>query len=982
MRLHFDAKQPHQEKVVEALLELFGGLPPASPEDAAAASGSSLIGVVANDLQMVPEVLLANLRAIQERGGIKPSEELHGLDLPVGAGSGASPGAIGDADDEATLGQTQDVPNFSVEMETGTGKTYVYIRTALELAATYGLRKFIIVVPSIAIREGVGKTLEITKDHFLGLYGNRPYSSYAYEGRKLSLVRQFSNSDQVELMVMTLDSFNKEANVIRRPSDKLQGDTPLELIRNTRPVLILDEPQNMESVTSRRALGDLNPLCILRFSATLKNTYNLVHQLTPYEAYVGGLVKQIEVAGIEQSLDGNRPFVELLEVKVGKGLPKAKVKVHKLDTSGAPKVATLTLGRNDDLRTKTGREEYDGYRVTQISAAVTPAVVEFGDVKLRVGEALGADKTPLFDAQIRQSIEVHLDRQQKFIDRVQNDPQLSREADGVKVLSLFFVDKVGSYRTETGDDGLLVELFDKAFVELRDKTDSAGDRIYPWAESLQPEQVRGAYFAVKRAAKTDPDAVGVSGAAALKETRSVASSKEDAAAFSLIMREKERLLSFDEPVAFVFSHSALREGWDNPNVFQICTLNTTVSTDRKRQELGRGLRLCVNQSGVRVQAEEDEDINVLTVVANENYERYVTKYQGEIEEAFGDTKHGQAPRNRAKKHKVKLRAEKLDSAEFKALWTRIRVRTRYSVSIDSDKLVADVLAGLDASTEPPEAPGISLVMARVGVTGLPDDSGEAGESEPTFSVAEVVTDTDTKVKVARLPTATLPNLPQLITDLLAKQSHPVRITRRTVLRIVQAAPHRDVAFANPQGWSAWVAREVVFQLTRQLIDAEGGITYTRRPPDDWYRQERFQDIETWTPKPGESRSIVKAGDASLYDEVICDSNVEKEFVSDDVGKDGRVKLYVKLPGWFKVETPIGEYNPDWALVCDERDNVGNVIETVYLVRETKGTKNLDDLRPSEKDKIVCGGKHFAVAAADLDYAHTAVGDGLKLSPAR
>jgi type III restriction enzyme len=971
MKLQFEPDQPHQERAVKSLVELFGGLPaklPSGPQDDA-----SLLGVVSNGLAMVPGVLLANLRGIQERNGIPPSDALKGLSLPAKV-SKAGVEDLDDDTDEGVLGDTHDVPNFSVEMETGTGKTYVYIRTALELADAYGLRKFIVVVPSVAIREGVFKTLRITEEHFKGLYGNRPYTYHVYDGQKPNLVRHFANSDQVELMVMTLDSFNREANVIRQASDKLQGDVPLALVRTARPVLILDEPQNMESVSSRRALGDLDPLFILRFSATLKNTYNLVYRVTPYDAYVSRLVKQLEVAGIEQTADANRPYVELVEVKTGAGLPKAKLKVHKLNAQGMVKAATLTVGRNDNLQLKTSRDEYEGYRVSQISAAAKPAVIEFANgVRVREGEALGADKTPVFDAQLRQTIEAHLDRQQRFLDGCRADGLDPREH-GVKVLSLFFIHQVAGYRTETGDDGLLVGLFDTAFRELRDKTNAAGERLYPWAADLEPEQVRGAYFAVKRRAKEAGGSPGVGGAI-LKETQTAASSKEDAEAFNLIMREKERLLSFDEKVSFIFSHSALREGWDNPNVFQICTLNTTISTDRKRQELGRGLRLCVNQTGERV-LDEVGDVNVLTVVPNENYESYVKTYQDEIAEEFGSKDAGQQPKNRRAKHTVKLRADKLESEEFRALWKRIQVRTRYSVSIDSDRLVDDVVAGLKNSADPPEAPKVSLVVAKVAVQEA--DEGGGGEQQ-SFMVGEVVTDTDAPVQVIQVAPENLPNLPALIVELLAKQNHPVRVTRRTILRIVQQAPYRDIAYANPQAWAAWLTREVVLQLTRQLIDTQGGITYTRRPPDDWFRQERFGDVETWRPLASEARSIVKADCASLYEEVICDSGVETEFVTADLHRDGRVKLYVKLPNWFRVETPIGEYNPDWALVCDERDNLGKVVETVYLVRETKGTKDLNKLRPSEKDKIVCGQRHFAVAAPDLDYAHTVAGAGLKLS---
>jgi type III restriction enzyme len=553
-------------------------------------------------------------------------------------------------------------------METGTGKTYVYLRTALELYTRYGMRGFIVVVPSVAIREGVKKTLDTTREHFLALYDNPVYRYYVYDSANLTQVRHFATADSVEIMVMTIDSFNKAANVIRQSTDRLQGETPIHLVQAARPILILDEPQNMESEKRVAALAMLDPLFALRYSATHRNPYNVVHRLTPAEAYRQGLVKKVEVDSVVRSDDANLPYIRVEEIKVKKTKITARLRVHKLMKSGLVKETSCTVKPGESLEKKTNRRDYAGYDVAEISPG--GQFVLFGNqTELQAGEECGADKEAIFDVQIRNTIEEHFRKQSRFRHR------------GMKVLTLFFIDRVDNYADE---DGVIRRLFNRAFDELKQK--------HPEWKELEAEAVQAAYFAQKRRK---------GGRIEWLDSTEGGDKKEDQAAYDLIMRDKESLLSFPAPgddektqrkrqVAFIFSHSALREGWDNPNVFQICTLNQTASITRKRQEVGRGVRLAVDQQGDRVR---DDQVNILTVVANESYKDYVENYQteiafeyrAEIEARYGkpigelsdderrkiEEEYGEGilppPPREAKRRPARLRKARVLSEEFKQL---------------------------------------------------------------------------------------------------------------------------------------------------------------------------------------------------------------------------------------------------------------------------------------------------------------------------
>jgi type III restriction enzyme len=880
MEIRFEGDQEYQLDAIGAVVQLFEGQPLLETEFVLSEGG---IGAIANELDLSDDDLLANVRSVQEENDLPSDDELAPIEQQIEAATG----------DESARWF-----NFSVEMETGTGKTYVYIRTALELYQRYGMRKFIIVVPSVAIREGVLKTLRMTEQHLRDLYGNPPYRYYAYSSDTLNVVRQFALSDGIELMVMTIDSFNKASNIIRQPTDRLQGETPLHLIQATRPILILDEPQNMETELRVDALSHLNPLLALRYSATHRNPYCLIYRLTPADAYRQQLVKQIDVAGVEREADANQVFLRLDSISAGKRTVSAKLAIHKLMAGGVVREKVVTVRNGDRLVDKATRPEYEGFDVDEI---IPDYGIRFtNDIEVRLGEARGADREAIFEAQIRYTVEEHLRKQARL-----------KEA-GLKVLSLFFIDRVANY---TDDEGLIRVLFDKAFTDLRDR--------FPEWKGRAPEEVRSAYFAEKRRRSGDVEAFDSSGRAV-----------EDERAYDLIMRDKEQLLSFDEPVAFIFSHSALREGWDNPNIFQICTLNQTRSEVRKRQEIGRGVRLPVNQAGDRVR---DPALNVLTVVANESYEQYVSTLQAEITDEFGADGLPPKPGNARQRGTARLVKAHQLKPEFQELWNRIKHKTRYAVAIDSDRIVNDVVPELDRLTIKPLR--VTLRKGRVRVSA--DDLFGAQQVAATRTAME-------------LGPAVLPNVVDLVTHLLEHSAPPIRLTRETLAEIFRRCSNRRAALANPHEWAMLASRVIREKLADQLVD---GIKYEKL--NEWYELTQFQlEILAW------EQYLIPA-DRSLYDHVVFDSDVEKKFVQDLEQRED-VKLYIKLPNWFKVPTPVGEYNPDWAIVVESVDEAGLPKETVYLVAETKGHTERGKLRPSEQRKIDCAERHFEDALG-VDY---------------
>jgi len=919
MELKFDANQDFQLQAIEAVTALFAGQPRIET-DLHFTLGQSSFAAVANRLDLSEAELLDNLHAVQGQNGIAPDPELICIEERIET-------AIGPKDVRFY--------NFSVEMETGTGKTYVYLRTALELYRRYGLRKYIVVVPSVAIREGVLKTLQITEKHFQELYDNAPYRYYAYDSANLSQVRQFALSDGVEIMVMTIAAFNKASNIIRQTTDRLQGETPVHLVQTARPVLILDEPQNMESEKSIAALSVLDPLFALRYSATHRNPYNVVYRLTPYEAYRQGLVKRIEVASVVREDDTAQPYLRLVNIETRKRTLTARLAVHKLMKSGVVKERVITVRPGDSLQDKTGRTEYAGYEIDEIS--LSGGYVRFANnVEITKGQELGADKEAIFEAQIRYTVEEHMRKQARLKDA------------GLKVLSLFFIDRVDNYAPQ---DGLIRQLFVRALDEVKQR--------YPDWRDRDAQEMQAAYFAQRRTR---------SGEIILEDSKT-GEAERDREAYNLIMKDKERLLSFDEPVAFIFSHSALREGWDNPNVFQICTLNQTASEVKKRQEVGRGVRLAVDQVGERV---HDERVNVLTVVANESYERFVAQlqseiafeYREEIEARYGkpigdlsdeerrqiEEEYGQGilppkPANARKRGVARLRKEYTLKPEFRQLWEKIKHKTRYAVKIDSQRLIRDVVAALEREEIHP--PRVTITKARV-------DVGQ----ESIFEALQMSAARSVMSLAGRYP---LPNLVEIMANLMEHTTPPVRLTRRTLLEIIKRAPNRQATVDNPNEFATVAVRIIKEKLADQLVE---GIQYEKI--NEWYEMTQFDDEI-----PGWEDYLVSA-ERSVYDHVVYESEIERQFV-EGLEKREDVRLYLKLPAWFTVPTPIGEYNPDWAVVIEDRDEHGHPTGKpfLYLVRETKSTTNLAELRPYERRKVLCVERHFKDLGVDYKVVTSA-----------
>ena len=888
MEFKFESNQPFQLQAIESVIRLFEGQHYVAGQLVLSGEG---LAAVPNTLEVNNEVILKNLKQVQANNDLPTDEEFQYIEENI-----------------SLFGEKTNVRflNFSVEMETGTGKTYVYLRTVLELFRQYGLRKFIIVVPSVAVREGVLKTLEITQTHLRQLYDNPPYRYYAYDSAKLSQVRQFALSDSVEIMVMTIDSFNKASNVINQTTDRLQGETPIHLIQTTRPILILDEPQNMVSELRVKALAALNPILTLRYSATHRDPYNLVYCLTPFEAYQQGLVKRIEVAGAEQEDDVNQAFVRANDIQSKKNTLTARLSVHKLMKDGTVKEQRITVKPGDDLTEKTNRPEYYGYIVDEIN--LVGDYVRFANgIELSKGESIGEDKEAIFEAQIRYTIQEHFLKQERL------------RPDGIKVLSLFFIDRVDNYRT---DEGIIRSLFRKCFDELKVEHQE-------W-QDVDAERVQAAYFAQRQTRSGE----------IIYQDSSSGEAQRDVEAYDLIMRDKERLLSFEEPTCFIFSHSALREGWDSPNVFQICTLNQTASEMKKRQEIGRGVRLAVDQAGDR---NYEKKVNILTVVANESYTRYVERLQTETEEEYGDRRLPPPPANARARGVAKLRKEYTLKPEFKELWERIKHKTRYAVTIDTNLLIEKVVAKLD--NEEIRSPRIAITKAQLQVNQVDD--------EEVFSAMQM---SGAKTAISLAGRYPLPDMVNVMMHMLENTTPPMRLTRKTLLDIFMRTTKQQEARDNPHEFASVAVRIIKEKLTDQLVK---GIKYQKI--DECYEMCQLEaNIESW------EEHLIRA-DRSVYDHVIFDSGIERQFV-EDLEKHPEVKLYLKLPAFFTVPTPIGTYNPDWAVVVEPHDAHGARTEEpkLYLIRETKGTTNLDDLRPHEKRKVLCAKKHF-IDALGVDY---------------
>lgn len=830
MKFKFDEGLDFQLQAIQSVVELFAGQERIAPE--------AEFGIVANKLAISRRDLLENLQRVQTANGL-PLSELDDLEQPY---------------------------NFTVEMETGTGKTYVYLRTILELHREYGLTKFVIVVPSVAIKEGVLKTLEITREHFEQLYDNIPYKYFEYRSDQLVKIKDFALSNYLQIMVITRDSFNKDSNIIHNVRDGL-GDKPIDLIRKIRPVVVLDEPQKMGGEATTWGIEQLNPLFVLRYSATHKDIFNLVYKLTPYEAYNQGLVKKIEVLSVTEDADASSKKIILERVdSVASGL-RARVKVF-CRTGNNIILKSITLKHGDNLAQKTSNDYYNGFIVSEINRAEGFVAFTNG-VKVIEGQSSEMDDI-IIRTMVRETIREHFDKKRRL------NPK------GIKVLSLFFLNRVDDYMLA---DGKVRLLFTEEFNNI-----VASE--YPEFAHTNVELVHNGYFS------------------AMKKDSSIENDEE---AYNLIMRDKERLLSLEEPVEFIFSHSALREGWDNPNVFNICTLSYSTSDIKKRQEIGRGLRLPVDQSGNRI---FDNNINILTVITNETYSDYVSKLQTEYMEEVGQA----APPVQHRRRRVMLKKKHALQAdeEYRDLWAAISPIAKYIVNIKSEKLIDDIVKELNQISLSRKAVHVSKVL----VTSL-SEGKETKEHR--------------KERSELLPLETAFNL----IDFLVKGTG---LSRKTIVEIVRRLENLDSFVVAPQQYAERAVEIINYWKNVHAVEQ---LEYVDL--DEYYGDIFDDEISGYD----DQVIYVKK---SLYDGVIVDSRLEREFVK-KLDEDVRVKKFLKLPRSYVINTPVGKYTPDWAVVAEKTTN-GKTKEVIYVIVETKGGHSIYELRPKEQLKIKSAVKRF------------------------
>ena len=1026
MKLKFK-HQDFQTDAVNAVVDLFSGQESAHSTfsvDTGAhvqMSGMNEMGF-GNGLVIDDNALLENMHTVQKRNN-----------LPI-------------TDDAKTH-------QFSIEMETGTGKTYVYTKTIFELNRKYGLTKFIIVVPSVPIREGVYKSFEITKEHFGLQYDNVPYHYFIYNSSKLSHVRQFATANGIEIMIINIDAFRKAENIINQAHDKLNGETAMRFIQDTHPVVIIDEPQSVDNTdNAKKAIASLNPLFVLRYSATHREKINLLYRLTPVDAYQMGLVKQISVSSNQVAGGFNQPYVKLLSVSNEKGF-KAKIEIDVKNKDGVVARKTVQVKPGDDLYLVSGeRDLYEGYTIAGIDCTPDWEHIEFGNTEeVALGKAIGdIDEDIIKRAQIRRTIEAHLDKELRYTDK------------GIKVLSLFFIDKVEKYRHEDGTPGIYAKMFEECYLELIAKPKYAAIR-----ESFSSDitKLHNGYFSQDKKGK-------------LKDTKGDTQADDDT--YNTIMRDKEWLLSFECPLRFIFSHSALKEGWDNPNVFQVCTLIEQKSTFTCRQKVGRGLRLCVNQDGERV---EDKNINILHVMANESFAEFADTLQREIEEDTGvkfgvlqldlfsgmvyedvvteekqfdetsaqsvidcmvekglatadgvitqkakqilteqtdelpeelegaketiktlvekgdsiqasdiigqtytetvtvektvtyddakellehfekkgyitgsgkmkDTmktalktgtldlpKKYEAARSRfesiissadrkpvvrdaSKDVVVRLNKRVMLSPEFNALWERIKQKTAYRVNIDTEELIENCVKDLQNMPTIPKARLISQTAD------IHIENAGVSHVEREFRT------TDIADSYCELP------------DIITAISDVTLLTPTTVKEILVQSGRLKDFLNNPQSFLE-KATEII-RNNRHTLAIEG-ISYIKLDGQEYFAQQIFDTEELIA---NLDRNAVKV-EHSVYDYIVYDSSTVERPFAVALDNDPDVKMFFKIPDNFKIDTPIGNYNPDWAVFLNK-----NGEEKLYFVIETKGSLNPYERKGKENLKIHCGKQHF------------------------
>ena len=1012
MKLQFKV-QRYQTEAVDAVVDVFAGQPFADGVKYRIDPGRDIAPTLLDDaglrnsaIAVAMPQLLENVHAVQRPRG-----------LPLSKSLVTSPAAP---------------INLDIEMETGTGKTYVYIKTIMELHKRYGWSKYIVVVPSIAIREGVKKSFDITADHFQQLYGTKP-RTFVYNSSRLHELERFSSDSGVQVMVINTQAFNatgKDARRIYEVLDDFQSRKPIDVIAANRPILIIDEPQKIEgdgkkASKSLTALGLFNALFALRYSATHKIDRTKVHRLDALDAYNKKLVKKIAVRGITvKGLPGSTAYLYVDGLEVGKGadFPKARVELYVQPAgSASPKPKPVRLQKGSRLHDiSNGIEAYKDLVVVDVDANQ-----DF--IELSNGERIFAGQVTndLTDdakrrIQIREVIRAHLDKERELY------------AQGIKALSLFFIDEVAKYRDYTRDDALgdYARVFEEEYEAIvadylgQMDLDEASERYRAHLLSIPVGKTHQGYFSIDKKSGNQVDG-------SVKKTGETAGQSDDVAAYDLILKDKERLLSFEEPVRFIWSHSALREGWDNPNVFVMGMLKKSDHTTTRRQEIGRGLRLSVDQHGERMDNPVTvHDINELTVVTDESYTEFVTALQQEIVESLSarprkathdffagkvvenlttgmkvainddqakqlqfwlttngfidyeqhltdkwidrgevdmppmpaglDHYHYQvaelidslhlalpAPTDGRKPKKVPLNATNFHKQEFQELWGRINHKAVYQVEFDSAELIEKCIQVLEKSLK---ITAMQYVVQKgVQLASLEAEQLETGEG---FKVAT------TKVEESALSAGSTVKY-----DLLGEIAEKTQLTRRTCAAILTGVnPATFAQFKqNPERFVTEAARLVNEQKATVIVEH---LTYDAL--DDRYDSSIFTENQT-------AQDLSKAGDKlskSVYEYVVTDSKVERSFVT-ELDTSDEVVVYSKLPRGFFIPTPVGDYNPDWAIAFREGS-----VKHVYFVAETKGSLSTLQLKGVEDAKIECARRFFAALSAKTyqDVTYDVVSD--------
>ena len=959
MKLKFK-KQEFQEKAVMSVVDLFRGAKNVPTTfsmqklDILDFSKDELLGY-GNNLDLSMEQIEKNMHEIQDRN-LLPLTDLKEL-------------------------------RFNVEMETGTGKTFVYTKTILELHKQYGFKKFVVIVPSVAIREGVYKSMQTTRDYFKREYEGVTLKPFIYNSNKLYEIKDFAQSTNLEIMIINIDAFKKSENLFNQPpKDSFSMDrTAKEYMQECKPIIIIDEPQSVDNTSkSREAIESLNPLFELRYSATHRQKINTVYRLTPVDAYNMHIVKQICVVNNNLVDDFNKPYIKLLEVDSKNGY-RARLEVDFAKKDGKVKRDTVWVTPNTNLEVKTGRSIYEGYVVAGINAMEGFEEIEFTNTEfLALGKAIGdIDELTRKSEMIKRTIEAHLDKERIYIKK------------GIKVLSLFFIDEVAKYRDYEAEDqkGIYAKMFEECYNELINQPRYAEVKEFFKTET---EKVHDGYFSKDKKGR-------------IKNTNG--DTIDDYSTYNTIMKDKEWLLSFECPLRFIFSHSALKEGWDNPNVFQICTLieNRTVFTCR--QKIGRGLRLCVDQTGERI---DDKNINILHVIAEETFAEFADKLQKEIEDETGvkfgvldinmfvnityTDENGEEKQTsstdargliehfRAKgyidsdgkikdtlkndlingmvdlpkkfervKDKIIKQIENADKKvvvmpsykqvtvkrkddvfehnEFIELWNKIKQKTIYRINMSKDNLIDKCVKAISEMDEIGKTK-ISKETVKINI----QKSGVDYTSQGTR-----FEETENEI---------------LLPDVVGILSKNCKLTRDTIGKILLNSGRLQDFVNNPQRFIEEVAKLINYVRANECID---GITYTKIPGKSYSFTELF-DLENQTEITAFLDKNAVAVDHSIYDYIIYDnSNVERNFAL-ELDNDTQVKLFFKIPDKFKIPTPIGSYNPDWAIYLDTEDE-----KKLYLVIETKGSTDFMNLRDNESIRIQCGKKHFEALCQNITF---------------